>query len=352
MTLKTSQINNYTEIPVNNTDVLREPDLFKKKVYDLSGLDSYITIYLDNFEQNLMPLESISGEFTLSPNHITTSLVTREPPTIEEAPNAALKTVLFLPEGEGRQGEGGLRTQGYFKHSQPYKPLITVITVVFNGEKYLEETILSVINQTYDNMEYIIIDGGSTDGTLDVIRKYEDAIDYWVSEKDQGIYDAMNKGWRLTSEQSMILYLGAGDKIHTLPSASELEKNKQNIVYGNVYIGNHFYSSRIDFRLKLGNTLHHQALLVPKKIHPHPPFNIKYKIYADYDFNLRLFLSGKKYFKSQEFLSFALPDGVSSKINIIEINKICRENLGYIHGLTSYIYISLQKIKIWQKRIK
>lgn len=282
----------------------------------------------------------------------TTRLVTHDPPILEKHPDDTFQTLLSLPISEGRQGEGGLRTQGYFKRSLPDKPLITVITVVYNGAAHLEETIQSVIGQTYDNVEYIIIDGGSTDGTLDIIRKYEHAIDYWVSEKDQGIYDAMNKGWRLTSEQSMILYLGAGDKIHTLPSATELEKNKQNIVYGNVYIGNHFYSSRIDFRLKLGNTLHHQALLVPKKIHPHPPFNIKYKIYADYDFNLRLFLSGKKYFKSQEFLSFALPDGVSSKINIIEINKICRENLGYIHGLISYIYISLQKIKIWQKGIK
>ena len=126
--------------------------------------------------------------FTLSPDYSTTRLVTREAPTIEEAPNTAFKTVLFLPEGEGRQNEGGLRTQGYFKHSLPDKPLITVITVVFNGEKYLEETILSVINQTYDNVEYIIIDGGSTDGTLDIISKYEYAIDYWVSEKDNGIY--------------------------------------------------------------------------------------------------------------------------------------------------------------------
>lgn len=73
-------------------------------------------------------------------------------------------------------------------------PLITVITVVLNGEGHLEETMQSVLNQTYPNVEYIIVDGGSTDGTLDIIRKYGDRIDYWVSEKDKGIYDAMNKG--------------------------------------------------------------------------------------------------------------------------------------------------------------
>jgi len=96
---------------------------------------------------------------------------------------------LFLSEGENRKGEGGQRTKGHFKKSYEKKPLISVITVVFNGEKYLEETITSVINQTYENVEYIIIDGGSTDGTLDIIKRYEDKIDYWVSEKDNGIYD-------------------------------------------------------------------------------------------------------------------------------------------------------------------
>ncbi len=80
-------------------------------------------------------------------------------------------------------------------------PLITVITVVYNGEKYLEETIQSVINQTYPNVEYIIIDGGSTDETIDIIKKYEDKIDLWISEKDEGIYDAMNKGIYLATGQ-------------------------------------------------------------------------------------------------------------------------------------------------------
>lgn len=126
------------------------------------------------------------------------------------------ETEIFLPAGKNRQGEGGLRTKGYFKvggiissRQGPHtsllttkpttdqNPLITVVTVVYNGEQYLEETILSVINQTYDNLEYIIIDGGSTDGTLDIIKKYEHAIDYWVSEKDNGISDAFNKAVRV-----------------------------------------------------------------------------------------------------------------------------------------------------------
>ncbi|MCI5150423.1 MAG: glycosyltransferase [Candidatus Electrothrix sp. MAN1_4] len=156
----------------------------------------------------------------LNPEYSTTRLVTRDVPIIEEPPDATFKTVLSLPEGEGRQGEGGLRTQGYFKRSLRDKPLITVITVVFNGAQHLEETILSVIGQTYDNVEYIIIDGGSTDGTLDIIRQYEHAVDYWVSEKDEGIYDAMNKGIRLFNG-NWINFMNSGDLFFSEKNLSE-----------------------------------------------------------------------------------------------------------------------------------
>ena len=78
-------------------------------------------------------------------------------------------------------------------------PKVSIITVVFNGEAHLEQTIQSVLWQDYPNFEYIIIDGGSTDKTLDIIAKYEDYITYWVSEPDDGIYDAMNKGIKAAS---------------------------------------------------------------------------------------------------------------------------------------------------------
>ncbi|MFM7909492.1 MAG: glycosyltransferase family 2 protein [Microcystis sp.] len=148
----------------------------------------------------------------INPNHnfSTTRKLTSDP----------LQYPILSPPNSERGGEGGLRTKGYFKHSYGETselsekitfPLVTIITVVFNGEKHLEQTIQSVISQTYDNVEYIIIDGGSTDGTVDIIRKYEEVIDYWVSEPDAGISDAMNKGISLATG-ILINHLHAGDK--------------------------------------------------------------------------------------------------------------------------------------------
>jgi glycosyltransferase involved in cell wall biosynthesis len=100
--------------------------------------------------------------------------------------------------------DGGLRKKNIFKKSFKDNPLITIITVVYNNEKFLEESIQSLHKQNYNNYEHIIIDGGSTDGTLDIIKKYESKVDYWCSEKDKGIYDAFNKGMQLAKGE----YLG------------------------------------------------------------------------------------------------------------------------------------------------
>ncbi len=140
----------------------------------------------------------------------TTRLVSRERPVIEERTEAKFKSLLFLPPNACCKGEGGLRMRGLFKQPLPDKPLITIITAVFNEAQVLEKAILGVMNQKYNNIEYIIIDGDSTDGAVDVIREYEQAIDYWVSEPDTGIYDAWNKGVRLATGQ-YIAFLGAGD---------------------------------------------------------------------------------------------------------------------------------------------
>ena len=108
------------------------------------------------------------------------------------------------------QISGGLRTNNFFKKSEKNKPLISVITVCYNAQKTLENTIQSVLNQNYDNVEFIIIDGNSSDNSLEIIRKYNDYIDLWISEKDDGIYNAINKGI-LLSTGNIIGILNADD---------------------------------------------------------------------------------------------------------------------------------------------
>jgi len=191
------------------------------------------------------------------------------------------ETIMFLPKHKDLISEGGLRKQGYFKKNDYNNPLITVITVVFNNEQFLEETILSVLTQSYDNIEYLIIDGGSTDETLNIIKKYNDTIDYWVSEKDYGIYDAMNKACRL-SFGSGLIFLNSGDKFvgnvfhgklrfpYLLPCKIK-EKNKE------------IYYKKIS-DVKCGMPTSHQAMVFSnKKI----LYDLSYKISSDYDYFIR-----------------------------------------------------------------
>lgn len=106
--------------------------------------------------------------------------------------------------------EGGAALRGRVKRSEPGKPLVTIITATYNAAKYLPAAIQSIREQTYGNIEYIVVDGASTDGTVNVIKANEDVIDYWVSAPDKGIYDAWNKGVRLSSGD-WIAFLGADD---------------------------------------------------------------------------------------------------------------------------------------------
>jgi cellulose synthase/poly-beta-1,6-N-acetylglucosamine synthase-like glycosyltransferase len=235
-------------------------------------------------------------------------------------PEDKFETVLFLPEGEGRKGEGGLRTQGYFKQSQEGKPLITVVTVVFNGEKFLEETILSVINQTYDNVEYIIIDGGSTDGTLDIIKKYEHAIDYWVSEKDKGIYDAMNKGIDVATGE-WINFMNAGDCLLNIPDLSSNENIL--LVYGKAIIyGKKVLKVKKDLcyaDFSGGMIVCHQACFYRCKFVKLTKYDLQYRICADQKLTTLVLKLGQACYFDDVVVSYDMT-GISSR-NQFEVLK-------------------------------
>ena len=136
--------------------------------------------------------------------------------------------------------KSGLEFFSNFKRDDVNKPLVTIVTVVFNGEQYIEETILSVINQKYKNIEYIIIDGGSNDNTINIIKKYEDLIDYWMSMDDDGIYDAMNKALKI-AKGKWINFMNCGDSFCNNEVIENIEfsnYSKYVMIYGNTRVHN------------------------------------------------------------------------------------------------------------------
>lgn len=151
-------------------------------------------------------------------------------------------------------------------------PKISIITVVYNGAKSIEKTIHSVLNQTYKNIEYIIIDGGSTDNTIDIIKKYEGQFFYWVSEPDKGIYDAMNKGLDAASGE-WINFMNCGDSFFNNEVLSNFIKRgiqgypQKSFFYSDFYVengsgGKTYYEA--DHHK--GNILH-QSVIYRKNLH-------------------------------------------------------------------------------------
>ncbi len=288
----------------------------------------------------------------------TTRNVTLEKPEIINKPEDKFETLLFLPPNEGRKGEGGLRTKGYFKKSYEGNPLISVITVVFNGEKYLEETIQSVLNQTYDNVEYIIIDGGSTDGTLDIIKKYDQAIDYWISERDRGIYDAMNKGIDLATGE-WINFMNGGDGFYSKDVLQKIFQNNMyrdyKVLYGDVQTDYGDYK----FILKAGSLSNiykamqfsHQSTFFKASYHKLNKYNLNYKLSADFLNLISLYSIEKNSFYYLNILvSKVSSDGVSDKYitsSIIECWKAIREVK--VDSLKINVYYLLQISKQYIK---
>ncbi len=174
-------------------------------------------------------------------------------------------------------------------------PKISIITVALNSETYLEQTITSVINQSYKHIEYIIIDGGSHDNTLRIIKKYEARIDHWISEPDDGIADAMNKGLALASGD-YILFLHSDDYLlnaTVLERASAFLQRKFDLYIFSVFLKNENSKGKSRIKslgfwtnFKMGSC--HQGQLCSKKVFDElGGFNTSFKIAMDYDFILR-----------------------------------------------------------------
>ncbi len=229
--------------------------------------------------------------------------------------------------------------------------MVSIITVVYNGVDILESTLLSVINQSYTNIEYIVIDGGSNDGTVDIIKKYSKSISYWTSENDHGIYDAMNKGIKKANGE-WILFMNAGDRIYNNTTIENIFSfnnigSTTGVIYGDTIINSTvgtFYSKSNNPFFKMHSYIKskgvcHQSTLVRARLAIKYCFDTDFLISADFKMLYEIFIDGYdfQYFEDP-FCYYLVDEGASKKrqrlawyedAKVIGINDEIRFKLWY-----------------------
>ena len=227
-------------------------------------------------------------------------------------------------------------------------PKFSIITVTYNAEKVLEDTIQSVVFQTYRNVEYIIVDGGSTDNTLDVVHKYQERISKVISDPDKGLYDAMNKGIRMATGD-YLCFLNAGDELHeneTLQKIVFTLKGKElpDVIYGETAIVDeegHFLHMR---RLSTPEHLHwksfkegmlvcHQAFFARRELALANPYDLRYRFSADFDWCIRIMKQSKNLHNTHLTLIDYLNEGMTTqnhKASLKERFRIMTKHYGWI----------------------
>ncbi len=237
----------------------------------------------------------------------------------------------------------------------PISPKISIITVVYNGATTLEATIKSIASQSYKNIEYVIVDGNSTDKTLRIIKQYEGVIDQWISESDHGIYDAMNKGIDLATGD-YLWFMNSGDQIAdttTLERAINCMPDAD-IYYGETVMIDNAGNEIGDRRLKTpevltpasfkkGMLVSHQSFIVKKSLVDH--YNLKYTYSADFKWCLKAIEKSGNICNTHLVLSKFL-DGGFTKQNIVpglkERFRIMVNHFGLLSTLYHHIFIALK----------
>nr|WP_321406460.1 glycosyltransferase family 2 protein [uncultured Carboxylicivirga sp.] len=205
-------------------------------------------------------------------------------------------------------------------------PLVSIITIVYNGEETLQKTIDSIACQSYSDIEYIVVDGGSADSTVDIIKANEKCIARWISEPDEGLYDAMNKGMEMATGD-YLWFINSGDEIYDSETLSNLFINDAwaDVYYGDTVMidkeGKVIGERRLqppatlswtDF--KKGMLVSHQSIIVSAKIAE--KYNTKYRFSADFEWCLLALKKAQKVVNSNRVLSRFLDGGIT-KQNII-----------------------------------
>jgi glycosyltransferase involved in cell wall biosynthesis len=218
---------------------------------------------------------------------------------------------------------------------------ISIVTVVYNDEYRIGGTIESVINQTYDNIEYIIVDAKSNDKSIEIINNYRSKISRIISEPDNGIYDAMNKGLKF-STGDRVLFLNAGDELydkHIISSIIDFLKEKERcaLVYGDVLLKgrNLILKSKPIKNINQAMVTNHQACFFNTEIHKYYYYNLEYKIAADYDVIFRMFRNNEKFSIIPNLISKVESNGVADSNRFLTYYEYYKVRRGYVFGFVN-----------------
>ncbi len=210
------------------------------------------------------------------------------------------------------------------------QPRLSVVTVTYNAESCIEKTILSVLGQTYNNLEYLIIDGGSKDATMEIVGRYKDRIDYIISEKDRGIFDGMNKG-ALAATGEYVIMMNADDAFHDnkvledVAAFIEMHPDSD-VVYGKareiLEYGNFITEPNLA-NITKKMAISHQATFVRSSLLREKPFVVEHRYAADFEQLSAFYLEGKKFaYIDRCIADIVLSDGTTYNNHIASVNEL------------------------------
>jgi len=193
---------------------------------------------------------------------------------------------------------------------------VSVLCVTYNSELTLEKTIISILDQTYESIEFVVVDGGSTDGTLDILKKYDSRIS-WISEPDRGIFDAMNKAVNLSSGD-WLYFIGSDDFFVDNDVVSKMFNHIKidddlDVIFGNVkYSNGMIFKCSLDWRILFIDTLHHQGAFYRSSLFEDYMYNANYTMASDYELNVILYLNKHKSVYKDVIITEYSVEGTSS----------------------------------------